>query len=185
MLTSTLNATTTYTIPAATAPCTKTVLPKAVTTHVDEVITIHKTKYFYSPTWTVETKTAVCTVPLRAARHDPYIRYQPKKFSPEVLKDPNYIHKARHQRRIVKRAPDAPTLTSTFSPAAVVTSTVAGSTITDFATVNATSTSFTYLAPSTIKDGTETITTTLPTPTRTIVDVHFTTDRATITRSFT
>lgn len=92
---------------------------------------------------------------------------------------------AKRAPRVFKRAPDAPTITVSASPAVNVTSTVYGSIVTDTASEIVSQTVYTTLAPSTIKAGTLSATTTLPTPVRTRLIFTYTTAVTTITDAHT
>jgi hypothetical protein len=174
VITSTLGATKTITKPAATAACTETVIPKPVKTTITKAVTWSRTIRKQTFSVVYETKTAKCTIPPRAPRPDPLIHYHPKRFHPEVLEDKNYLRRARFQRRdLDKRAPDAPTITITASPPVNTTTTITGPTVTDTLSTSVITTSYTNLPDSTVKSGTYTVTTTLPTPTYTKVDIEF------------
>ncbi|TLD34704.1 hypothetical protein E2P81_ATG04869 [Venturia nashicola] len=186
LVTSTVNATTTYSEPAFTANVTQTVRPRPTTTTVTKTITWNRNRYTHTASLIYSTVTASCTVPPRPAYPDPTMTYHPRNFMPPAMKN-NYQKKSERVPRIFKRAPDAPTITVSASPVLNVTSTVYGSTVTDTASAIESQTIYTTLAPPTIKAGTDTIsvTTTLPTPIRTKLIFTYTTDVTTITDAHT
>jgi hypothetical protein len=182
VLTSTLNATSTVTVAAATAPCIETVLPQPSTQHVTRTVTWHRNRFTHTAEVLIETKTAQCTYPSRAERRDPHIHYNPKRFMPAILKSGDLQQSAHDQNRaLVERAPDTPTVTSIISPPVSVTMTFAAPTITNTIFALVTSTFYTTLPPSTVKMGTSTIRTTLPTPTRTNLAITYLTAISTST----
>ncbi|RDI78889.1 hypothetical protein Vi05172_g11030 [Venturia inaequalis] len=192
LVTSTVNATTTYSEPAVTANVTQTIRPRPTTTTITKTITRNRTRHSNAATLIYSTVTASCTVPPRPASPDPTMTYQPHKFMPAAIK--NKHHKksehafdpsAKRAPRIFKRAPDAPTITITATPAVNVTSTINGPTSTDTASAILSQTVYTTLAPSTIKSGTVSVTTTLPTPIRTKWIFTYTTATTTITDAHT
>jgi hypothetical protein len=113
--------------------------------------------------------------------------YIPKNFMPAAMKKKKYWQKKSEgsSPRLFKRAPDAPTVTATYSPAVSVTSTFIGPAVTDTSSTIVLQTTYTTLAPSTVSAGTVTVTTTLPTPIKTRLQFQYITAVTTKTESFT
>ncbi|KAF2433938.1 hypothetical protein EJ08DRAFT_704874 [Tothia fuscella] len=191
IISSTLSANSTITVPVATAPATSTVIPRPVTEMRSKTVTRTRTRKVFTADVIISTKTAECILPTRPAQHDPFIHYNPKRFHPKVLDNAKYRQRARKYHRraegLAKRTPDAPTITSTASPPVSTTATVVGPAITDVVSTSVTSTTFVQLPAVTVKNGTYTVVTTLATPTRTKYDVQYTTELTTktITASWT
>lgn len=187
IVTNTANATTTYSEPPVTANVTQTIRPRPTTTTITKTITWSRVHYTHTAALIYSTVTASCTVPPRPVYPDPTMTYQPQNFFPAALKKKHHKkseNASKRAPRIFKRAPDAPTVTATASPAVSVTDTVYGPTVTDTSSQIVSQTIYTTLAPSTIKAGTISVTTTLPTPIRTRLQFAYTTAVATKTESY-
>lgn len=196
----------TITIPAMTK--TVTITPKAQTITSTKWLT--RTINTWTKTASKITKTVVpsCTVPARPTSADPTCRILPtiislpfgltisiakekradSAVSLESLRkrfESSNAHKARIAREAEKRSPDAPTIYVQAPIVANVTTTstapVSTISVIQLTTLTATITN----PPSTVMSGTKTVSTTLPTKTKTITKIGYTTITTTKTMAVT
>ncbi|KAF2856268.1 hypothetical protein T440DRAFT_103827 [Plenodomus tracheiphilus IPT5] len=194
-------------VPTGTAKKTKTVTPKAVTATSTKTMTKTQLSFTIQNIRTTKTVTATCTTPGHNAMPDKPCEYSPTLLHPAALVTPTSIPKmhrfmrksdrlvdyewararveAAKQRRaagnIQRRAPDAPTITTTLDkPVSTTTTVVAAAITTTESVLVAVTTTSTIPAP-TILSGILTHTVTLPTPTKTKLKFGYTTTTELIT----
>lgn len=197
----------TVTVPSGTVKKTKTVTPKAVTTTSAQVLTRTKLSITIYNSKTTKTVTATCTTPGHNAQPDKPCRYSPTLLHPAALVTPTVIPKLhrfvrksdrqvdyewararieaakqrRQDGRLERRAPDAPTTTAIFATAVTTSTTATAPAITTIESVLLTATATSTIPPPTILSGILTNTITLPTPTKTRLNLRYTTTTNIIT----
>ncbi|KAH9870312.1 hypothetical protein IAQ61_005786 [Plenodomus lingam] len=195
-------------VPTGTAKKTKTITPNAVTTTSTKTMTKTKLSLTIQNSKTTKTVTATCTTPGHNAKPDKPCEYSPTLLHPAALVTPTIIPKmhrfmrksdrlvdyewararveAAKQRRaegnhLQRRAPDAPTTTTTLDTPVTTTTTVVAAAITTTESVLATATTTSTLPAPTVLSGIFTNTVTLPTPTKTKLQFGYATTTNIIT----
>ncbi|KAM0704512.1 hypothetical protein Q7P35_008746 [Cladosporium inversicolor] len=183
--TSTVNNTQTITEPAQTDYIT--IVPSEVTTTETQTIYHTFTRWRHTQGIVTETVTPSCTVPPRPSFPDPWATFVPTliplpwglhwKRGDVRIVDPRAAisrlerHRAKRSaaaRKVAKRSPDVPTVTSTASIAVNTTVTSVLATSTNTFTVFSSNTVYSTLPPITARAGIEYDTITAPTPTDTV-----------------
>lgn len=194
-------------VPSGTAKETKTVTPKAVTATSTKTMTKTRLSFTIQNSKTTKTVTATCTTPGHNVKPDKPCTYSPTLLHPAALATPTTIPKmhrfmrksdrkvdyewararieAAKQKRdagsLARRAPDAPTTTTTVDTPISTTTTITAAAITTTESVLATVTATSTIPPPTVFSGLFTNTITLPTPTKTKLQLSYATTTKVIT----